>query len=71
VVHLAAPMKNGGIVSRATRIPRYVVPQMTHTAAHDRYARVTETFECSLNRQARQTRYNVRLWARRKTGIML
>jgi hypothetical protein len=28
------PINMGGIDSKLTRIPKYVVPQMTHTAAH-------------------------------------
>jgi hypothetical protein len=32
-------MRNGGIVSSAIRIPRYVVPQIRHTAIHAMYAR--------------------------------
>jgi hypothetical protein len=31
-------MSAGGIDSRLTRMPRYVVPQITHTAIQARYA---------------------------------
>jgi hypothetical protein len=31
-----APIKNGGNPSRATRIPKYVEPQMSETAAKER-----------------------------------
>ena len=32
-------MANGGMLSIATRVARYVVPQDTHTATHAQYAR--------------------------------
>jgi hypothetical protein len=35
----AAAMKRGGMVSRAMRIPRYVVPQIRQTAIQARYGR--------------------------------
>ena len=37
-VYRIAPMSAGGMVSRATRMARYVTPQNTQTASHATYA---------------------------------
>ena len=55
MVHRSPPIRNGGIDSRLTRMPRYVVPQMRHTAIHAKYAiRRCRAVVVSLTRRLRR-----------------